>query len=146
MVILSIRFCCHPHSTNCKHQQRHLELAITPFATAPLLCRLALDWQLISAIRLLCNGRCLPGAKPYAPALPTWTYWWYAAMANLSHVGHATITPPLLLSDPSRAEAVDLVLSYITSTLYLDPGIQNVRSGSHHVAEPGASSRLSTDG
>ena len=107
---LSFRFCCHPHSTNCKHQQRHLELAITPFATAPLLCRLALDWQLISAIRLLSSGRCLPGAKPYAPALPTWTYWWYAAMASLGHAGHATTPPsyylipveprPLILSCP----------------------------------------------
>lgn len=65
-------------------------VANTPFATAPLLCVLAPDWQLISALRLLqhcdtATAVACPVRKPYAPVLPMCALLWAMPLSPPSY-------------------------------------------------------------
>lgn len=111
----------------------------TPFATAPLLCVLALDWQLISAVRLLpCDtatlqqpllAQCEALCPSSGPALPTYVH---VCSSGRCHYPHPLVIlsqqPRPLTTRRRRLYLSCPLLSYITSTLYLDLGIQNARS------------------
>lgn len=75
-------------------------LANTPFATAPLLCVLALDWQLISALRLLrhCDTATAVACPVRSPG-PMPQFCQYGRSSGRCHYPH----PLIILSQPAAA-------------------------------------------